>query len=95
MTGPPEFERAVRVHMNTLEWLPIQLVALWLFAVYVEPRAAAIVGVFWILGRALYMRGYLQAAEKRSAGFLVQAAATFILWIGALVGAAWRIATPA
>jgi uncharacterized membrane protein YecN with MAPEG domain len=95
MTGHPEFERAVRVQMNTLEWLPVYLVALWLFAIYVEPRIGAVIGAVWILGRVLYMRGYLSAAEKRSAGFFIQAAATLTLWIGALAGAAWRIASPA
>ena len=30
MTGHPEFERAVRAHANTLEWLPIFLPSLWL-----------------------------------------------------------------
>jgi glutathione S-transferase len=95
MTGAPEFERAVRVQMNTLEWLPVYLVALWLFAVYVEPRIAAAIGAVWIAGRVLYMRGYLMAAEQRSTGFFIQAIATFALWIGALAGAAWRIVTPA
>src|ERR1700739_4395643 len=82
MTGHPDFERAVRVQMNTLEWLPVYLVSLWLFAVYVEPRAAAAIGVVWILGRALYMRGYMQAAARRGAGFLVQAGAPLVLPLG-------------
>jgi glutathione S-transferase len=95
MTGAPEFERAVRVQMNTLEWLPVYLVALWLFALYVEPRIGAAIGAVWVGGRVLYMRGYLRAAEQRSAGFFIQAIATFVLWMGALAGAAWRIVTPA
>ncbi|HEX3408238.1 MAG TPA: MAPEG family protein, partial [Caulobacteraceae bacterium] len=32
VTGNPDFERAYRIQMNTLEWLPIFLVSLWLFA---------------------------------------------------------------
>lgn len=91
MTGPAEFERAVRVQMNTLEWLPVYLVGLWLFAVYVEPRGGAVIGLVWILGRALYMRGYLEAPAKRSLGFLVQALATFALLGGALIGAAVKL----
>jgi glutathione S-transferase len=92
MTGTPEFERAVRVQMNTLEWLPIYLGSLWLFAVYVEPRIAAAIGLVWIVGRVLYMRGYLEAAPKRSPGFLVQGLATLVLLVGALIGAAVRLA---
>ena len=37
MTGDPRLERAVRAHANTLEWLPIFLPALWLFAIYWSP----------------------------------------------------------
>jgi glutathione S-transferase len=95
MTGHPDFERAVRVQMNTLEWLPVYLVSLWLFAVYVEPRLAAAIGVVWILGRALYMRGYMQAAAKRGPGFLVQAGATFALLLGGVAGAIVKLTTAA
>jgi len=40
-TGDPDFERIVRVHMNTLEWMPIFLPALWLFAIYISDALAA------------------------------------------------------
>ena len=36
MTGHPDFERANRVHMNTLENLIIFIPAVWIFATYVE-----------------------------------------------------------
>jgi glutathione S-transferase len=91
MSGHPAFERAVRVQANTLEWLPIYLPSLWLFAVFVSSPVAAGLGVVWILGRAGYMWGYLRAANKRGPGFLVQAGATLALALGALVGAAMRI----
>ena len=55
--------------MNTLEWLPIFLPSLWLFAIYISDPIAAAVGVVWIAGRILYMTGYSQAAEKRGHGF--------------------------
>ena len=35
ITGNPDFERVFRVQMNTLEWMPIYLPALWLFAIYI------------------------------------------------------------
>src|ERR1700757_3732947 len=74
-TGHPDFERAYRVQMNTLEWMPIFLPAIWLAALYVSDVLAAIVGLVWIAGRGLYMQGYTQAAEKRETGFFVQAIA--------------------
>jgi glutathione S-transferase len=86
-TGNPDFERVFRIQMNTLEWLPIFLPAMWLAAVYVSDIGAALLGVVWIAGRALYMRGYGEAAEKRETGFFVQAVAAGLLWLAALVGA--------
>jgi uncharacterized membrane protein YecN with MAPEG domain len=85
-TGHPDFERAYRVQMNTLEWLPVFLVSLWLCAIYVDDRVAAALGIVWIVGRALYQHGYMQAANKRGTGFLVQALATVALWLTALGG---------
>jgi glutathione S-transferase len=85
-TGNPDFERAFRVQMNTLEWMPIFLPALYLAAIYVSDIAAALVGVVWIAGRVLYMHGYTEAAEKRETGFFVQAIAAGVLWFAALIG---------
>ena len=86
MTGHPEFERLVRVQANTLEWLVIYLPSLWLFAAYVEPRAAAALGVVWIVGRLMYALGYARDAGARGAGFLVQTLATAVLLVGASIG---------
>lgn len=84
MHGHPDFERVVRVQGNTLEWLPIFLPSLWLFAFAWDDRWAALAGVIWIVGRILYMTGYSKAASSRSLGFLIQALATGVLLFGAL-----------
>ena len=91
-SGHPDFERVFRVQMNTLEWMPIFLPALWLFAIYINDAAAAALGAVWIIGRLTYWNGYKQAANKRSMGFAVQATAAFALWLGALGMIAWRLA---
>jgi glutathione S-transferase len=85
-TGHPDFERAFRIQMNTREWMPIVLPAMWLAAIYVSDIGAALLGVVWIVGRALYMRGYTEAVEKREIGFIVQAIAAGLLWLAALIG---------
>jgi len=85
-TGNPDFERIFRVQMNTLEWMPILLPAIWLAAVYVNDAAAAALGLVWIAGRVVYMRDYTEAAEKRDTGFFVQAIAAGVLWLAALIG---------
>lgn len=84
MTGDPLLERTVRAHYNTLEWLPLFLVPLWLFAIYWSDLVAAGLGVVWIVGRIIYHRGYVAAPEKRAMGFLVQALAVAALLFGAL-----------
>jgi len=90
-SGNEDFERVFRVQMNTLEWMPIFLPSLWLFAIYISDPIAAAVGVVWIIGRVLYMTGYAEAAIKRRRGFVTQALAAGILWIGALGAVVWRV----
>jgi glutathione S-transferase len=90
-SGNPDFERVFRVQMNTLEWMPIFLPALWLFAVYVSDPLAAVLGLIWIGGRILYLTGYSQAASKRGPGFGVQALAAGVLLLGSLGAIIWRL----
>jgi glutathione S-transferase len=94
-TGHPDFERAYRIHMNTLEWLPIFLVSLWLFAFsWGSDLIAAGIGLVWIIGRIVYMTGYTKAAEARSTGFGIQALATGVLLFGALGKIIWMLVQP-
>jgi len=92
VTGHPEFERAYRVQMNTLESLPVFLPGLWLATIYFSAALAivwwlpAVFGLLWIVGRYLYMQGYIADASKRSTGFLVSAIAQITLLVLALIG---------
>ena len=105
MTGDPEFERAVRVQMNTLEWFVIFLPLLWLATIYFSPSMTmvylswlpAVLGVLWIVGRVMYMSGYMVAANKRSTGFLIAGVAIIGLLICAIVGVVmtWSAVTTA
>jgi uncharacterized MAPEG superfamily protein len=85
-TGEPIFERHFRVHMNTLESLPLFLPSLWLFASHWGDALAAAIGAFWIVGRLLYWTSYVRDPTSRSLGFGVQGLATIALLIGALIG---------
>src|SRR5579872_6248074 len=93
-SGHPDFERLFRIQMNTLEWMPIFLPALWLFAIYVSDAIAAAFGVVWIMGRILYMTGYAKAANQRRPGFAIQASAATALWLGATGAIVWRLVHP-
>ena len=88
-TGNEDFERIFRVQQNTLEWLPLFLPSLWLFALYWNENVAACVGVIWIFGRILYALGYARAAGSRSLGFMVQGLAVAVLLFGALGRIVW------
>jgi glutathione S-transferase len=94
MTGPLEFECAVRVQTNTLEQLPVFLPLLWLATIYFSPAFSIaylpwlppVLGVVWIIGRILYKTGYMAAPEKRGTGFMIAGIALIGLLICALVG---------
>jgi glutathione S-transferase len=92
MTGDPGLERHIRVQANTLEWLPLFLPSLWLFALYWSDLVAAGLGVLWILGRIVYALGYVAEPRRRAVGFLVQFLAAMVLLAGALVGAVRTLA---
>ena len=93
MVGHPTLERAVRVQMNTLEWLPLFLTGLWLFALYWNELVAAGLGVVWIVGRFLYSTGYMNDPGKRSTGFMIQFVAVGVLLFGALGKIVYSLAT--
>jgi glutathione S-transferase len=94
MTGHDDLERNVRVHLNTLEWLPVYITSLWLWTL-VFPTfpfntwIAVGCGLVWILGRVLYAVGYVKDPKNREMGFLIQALATAVLLFGALGKAVW------
>ncbi|WP_374575192.1 MAPEG family protein [Phenylobacterium sp.] len=92
MTGDPILERHVRVQANTLEWLPIFLAGLWLFAIYWNDLIAAGLGVVWIVGRILYARGYVADPAKRELGFGIQSLASAALLLGAAGRIVWAMA---
>jgi glutathione S-transferase len=90
-TGNPEFERIFRAHVNMLEWMPTFLVPLWLCAIYFSDTVAAVLGLVWIVGRALYFAGYSRAVEKRLPGFFIQSTVCLLLFIGAAYGVVMRL----
>jgi glutathione S-transferase len=85
--GHPVFERYFRVQQNTVEQLVIFLPALFLFAWFVNTRWAVLFGLLFIVGRALYARGYVADPAKRGPGFLCTVIANAALLLGGIVGA--------
>ncbi len=81
MSGDPSLERAIRVHMNTLEQLGMFLPALLVCAAYFGDPLTAAVGLVWVIGRIAYAIGYQQAAAKREWGFGITALALAAAWV--------------
>jgi glutathione S-transferase len=88
MTGAPEFERAVRVQMNTLEQVVLFLPVLWLATLYpvVSGYLAPGLGLMWLVGRVSYASGYMAEAAKRSSGFLIAGIALLGLLVLSIIG---------
>jgi uncharacterized membrane protein YecN with MAPEG domain len=85
-TGNPIWERYYRVHMNTLENIPVFLGGLWAFSLEVSGPIGFALGLLWIVGRLIYFWGYTTAAENRGSGFGISLLAQVILLVGGLYG---------
>lgn len=69
-SGHPDFERMLRVQMNTLEQSVMFLPVLWLATRYGNPMWAGLIGLIWVAARAWYAFAYSRAAEKRHWPFM-------------------------
>ncbi|HWK44854.1 MAG TPA: MAPEG family protein [Stellaceae bacterium] len=85
-TGNPDFERMMRVQMNTVEQLVLFLPSLWIFSLFISQPIGAVLGLIWVVGRILYNLGYYSAATRRGPGFMISGVAALILLIGGLIG---------
>ena len=88
VTGHPTLERAYRVQLNTIEQAIMFFPLLWLATRYFHSLGwlPAAFGVVWVIGRLLYLLGYMQAPSKRSVGFLISLAATVGLLVLSIIG---------
>jgi glutathione S-transferase len=86
VTGHENFERAYRAQMNTVEHMVFFLPVLWLCAVLLSDTGAAVGGLIWVIGRAVYAVSYLDAPEKRQLGMAISMLAQTGLFLGAVYG---------
>jgi glutathione S-transferase len=85
-TGNADFERVNRVHINTLENLIVFVPGVWIFGVYVSELWAAVLGAVFVIARAIYAVGYMQAADKRGVGAGITGIVNLVLIVGGLIG---------
>jgi glutathione S-transferase len=90
-TGPDDFNRVYRAHVNTLEQLVMMLPVLWVFALAVGDRWAALLGLVWVIGRIWYVLGYKAAANKRGTGFMIGLAALAVGLFGSAGTILWGL----
>ena len=86
-TGHEIFERYFRVQQNTLEQLIVFVPGMWLFGTYVSTVWAAGLGALFIVGRVVYLQGYVKDPKTRGMGFGLSFLPCAILVVGGLVGA--------
>jgi uncharacterized MAPEG superfamily protein len=85
-TGHEVFERYYRVQVNTLETLMLFLPSLWIAAQYWPPQWMAALGAVYLVGRVVYLRGYVADAKKRGAGYGISIFPTLALMFAGLIG---------
>jgi glutathione S-transferase len=89
-SGHPEFDRAYRVQLNTLEQMGIVLPFLWVAAFFPIgwPWLAPAVALLWLVARIIYMAGYIADPDKRVAGAMLGGLCDLSLFVIAAAGVA-------
>jgi glutathione S-transferase len=87
ISGHPDFERAFRVHQNSVEQMVLFVPGLWLFGYYVDARIAAGIGVLFIIARQIYRGAYMGDPKNRGKGFGLGALCMVVLLLGGMIGA--------
>ena len=87
VSGHEIFDRYFRVHYNTMEMLVTFVPSIWLCGLYVSPQWAAAIGAVYLIGRIVYLRGYVADPGKREIGFGLSALPIVVLLVGSLWGA--------
>ena len=85
-TGDQNFERWFRVQQNTLELLIMFFPALWIAARYWSSTWMALLGLVYIIGRVVYLIGYVREPKSRELGFLLSIIPIGLLIALALIG---------
>lgn len=87
VVGDENFERHFRAHQNTLEQLIIFVPAALACGMFVNGMYVAIVGLVFIVGRAMYFNRYVNEPTKRGPGMLMSAVANLALIFLAIISA--------
>lgn len=93
MSGSEEFDRANRVHLNTVEQMVLFLPVLWIFATQAGDLYAGIASLIWLAGRVLYSQGYMADPGKRELGFIIGALVVLLMFLASAGLILWGLFT--
>jgi uncharacterized MAPEG superfamily protein len=95
-SGHPEFDRAYRVQLNTLEQMGMTLPLLWVATLFPVGPAwlPALIGLLWVAARIVYLRAYMADPAKRLIGAMMGGLINLALLLLSIVGIvmAWSAA---
>jgi glutathione S-transferase len=82
VVGHPQFERAHRAHLNTVENLVLMIPFLWIASAFYGGQLPFWLGLIWVVSRIIYAIGYAQTnTQMRGPG----AGLGFLALLGLLV----------
>jgi uncharacterized MAPEG superfamily protein len=87
-SGHPEFDRAYRVQLNTLEQMGMTLPLLWVATLFPIGPAwlPALIGLLWVAARIVYLRAYMADPAKRLIGAMMGGLINLALLLLSVVG---------
>ena len=86
-TGNPNFERAFRTHVNTVEQIAMFLPTLWVASLFYGTEIPFYLGIVWVIGRVIYAVGYAQNnTQLRGPGALLSLACLVVLFVLSVMG---------
>jgi len=90
-SGPPDWERLNRIHLNSIEQLVVFLPLFLAFATTVDKTWAVWLGFLFVAARAAYAVGYARSPEGRFVGAALTSLVQVLLALGAIVGIVYRL----
>ena len=87
--GHPQFERAFRTHVNTVENLILFLPLLWIASIFYAGTLPFWFGIAWVVSRLIYAWGYAQEnTQLRGPGMGIGFLSLFGLLVLSAIGLA-------
>jgi glutathione S-transferase len=91
-SGNPAGGRLYRAHQNSIEQLVLFIPLFFAYCFNTGLQTGILLGVVYLVARALYAAGYLRDSDRRGAGAFLTFAVQVWLAVGAVIGLVVKIA---